>query len=115
MNPFPSWINVLPEAYTPFEGLEGRLVASPHGQTVFFHAVRALEVPTHAHGAQWGVVVSGNMEMTIGGEKRTYGPGDSYDIPAGVTHSSRLEADVCIIDVFQDPNQLRPKVRHEAS
>ncbi len=76
MNPFSGWIERdLPAVDTPFEGLEGRLLSSPHGQAVFFRAARDTEVPPHAHGSQWGVVVAGTLELTIGGETRTYEPG----------------------------------------
>ena len=41
MKPFSLWIERdLPAVDTPFEGLEGRLLSSPHGQAVFFRAAR---------------------------------------------------------------------------
>ena len=110
MNPFSDWIRRdLPAVDTPFEGLEGRLLSSPHGQVVFFRADRDTEVPPHAHGGQWGVVVAGTLELTIGDKTRTYEPGASYDIPAGTTHAARLPAGCCVIDVFQDPDRYAPK------
>ena len=39
---------------------------------------RGVEVPEHAHGAQWGVVLEGWVEFTIGGETQTYRRGDTY-------------------------------------
>ena len=110
MNPFSGWIERdLPAVDTPFEGLEGRLLSSPHGQAVFFRAARDTEVPPHAHGSQWGVVVAGTLELTIGDDTRTYEPGETYDIPAGTTHAARLGAGCCVIDVFQDPDRYAPK------
>src|SRR3712207_7356262 len=82
----------VPRVDTPFTGLEGRLLASPHGQAVFFTAPEEFEVPAHAHGAQWGIVVTGRLHLTVDGEPGTYEPGDTYDIPSGAEHSARLEA-----------------------
>lgn len=109
MNPYAGWIQSLPEVDTPFTGLEGRLMASPDGQTVFFRAKEEFEVPPHAHGAQWGIVVTGRLHLTIDGELTTYEPGETYDIPAGAEHAARLEAGTCVIDVFQDPDRYAAK------
>lgn len=109
MNPFAGWIQNLPEVETPFDGLDGRLLSSPHGQVVFFRSEEEVEVPPHSHGAQWGTVVSGRLELTVGGETSVYEPGDTYDIGAGEEHSARLGAGSCVIDVFQDPDRYEPK------
>ena len=109
MDPFPNWIEDLPEVDTSFTGLSGRLLSSPHGQAVFFRAAEEVEVPPHTHGAQWGIVVSGRLHLTVDGRAGTYEPGETYDIPAGAEHSARLEAGTCVIDVFQDPNRYNPK------
>ena len=55
---------------------------------------------------QAGVVLRGEIEMSIGAEKRTLGPGEAYFIPAGSRHGWRsLEAPVLILDLTprQDP------------
>ena len=109
MNPYADWIQGLPQVDTPFEGLDGRMIAGPHGQTVFFRVEEEFEVPAHSHGAQWGVVVSGPLHLTVDGAESTYGPGETYDIPAGSEHAARLEAGTCVIDVFQDPDRYRAK------
>lgn len=89
----------------------GGVLASPHGQAVFFRAEKDFEVPPHAHGAQWGIVASGNLELTVEGVARSCKPGDTYSIGAGETHSARLGAGTCVIDVFQDPDRYEPKAR----
>lgn len=109
MNPYADWIRDLPQVDTPFTGLDGRLLSGPDGQTVFFRAEEELEVPPHAHGAQWGIVVTGRLHLTVGGETNTYEPGDTYDISAGEEHAARLEAGTCVIDVFQEPDRYSPK------
>ena len=109
MRPFPDWMQAFPKPETPFPDLEGRLLASPHGQAVFFRAEKDFEVPSHAHGAQWGIVVSGELELTVEGETKTYAPGETYSIEAGETHSARLGAGASVIDVFQDPDRYEAK------
>ena len=66
-------------------------------------------MPEHSHGAQWGVVLEGSMTFTIGGETRTYEPGDTYYVPAGVVHSAVLSPGYVGIDVFADPDRYRPR------
>jgi quercetin dioxygenase-like cupin family protein len=55
------------------------------------------------------VVVSGTLHLTVDGAQNTYGPGETYDIPAGSEHAARLEAGTCVIDVFQDPDRYRAR------
>jgi len=109
MGSFPEWVEDLPEVDTPFTGLEGWLLSGPDGQAVFFRAAEDFEVPSHAHGAQWGIVVTGRLHLTVSGEAGTYEPGDTYDVPAGAEHSAMLEAGTHVIDVFQDPDRYSPK------
>ncbi len=110
MDPFAAWMENLPEVNTPFTGLEGRLIAGPHGQTVFFRADEELEVPPHAHeGGQWGVVVTGRMRLTVDGEEEVYEPGGTYNVPSNARHSALLEAGTAVIDVFEDPNRYEVK------
>jgi hypothetical protein len=100
LNPYARWIQDLPQVDTPFEGLDGRMISGPDGQAVFFRAAERVEVPPHAHGAQWGTVVAGLLHLTIDGER---------NIPDGAEHSAILEAGTCVIDVFQDPDRYSPK------
>jgi len=59
-------------------------------------------VPQHAHAnEQMGIVISGRLVFTIGGESRTLGPGDLYRIPGGVSHGVvALDEPVRALDVF---------------
>jgi quercetin dioxygenase-like cupin family protein len=109
MDPYPTWMQDVPEVDIPITGVEGRLIASPHGQVVFFRAVEEVEVPPHAHGGQWGIVLTGRLHLTVDDEATTYEPGETYEIPSGAEHSARLEAGTALIDVFQDPDRYRPK------
>lgn len=65
------------------------------------------EDPGHRHPFdQCGVVLAGEIQMSIGDQQRTLGPGEAYFIPAGSPHGWRTgPAAVLILDVTprQDP------------
>ncbi len=102
---FPEEILALPEADVAFPGASGRLLQGPAQQLVFFDIDAVGEVKPHTHGAQWGVVLDGKMELTIGGETRQYGRGDTYYIPDGEVHSARFETRTRVIDFFAEPRR----------
>ena len=66
-------------------------------------------MPEHFHCSQWGIMVDGEMELTIGGQSKIYRKGDSYFIPAGVVHSANFLTKVMVIDVFDDPARYKTK------
>lgn len=59
-------------------------------------------VPDHQHPhEQMGMLVSGRLEFTIGGETRILGPGDKWRIPGGVIHRVQtLDEPAVAIDIF---------------
>lgn len=83
---FPAFVRSLPEADLPFDGLRGWLLQSDSGQVLFNESDIEVSVPEHAHGDQWGVVINGKIELTIGDQTRMYSRGDTYFIPAGTPH-----------------------------
>ena len=109
MTGFPEIVKRLPEADAPFRDIKAWLLHGPTASAIFVEAVKDSEVPAHAHGTQWGVVVAGELVLTIGGKTQTYSPGQEYLIPAGVSHSAILRKGVRVIDFFDDPNRYRPK------
>lgn len=106
---FPDLITNLPEADIPFDGVRGWISQGPDRQVVFFDIDPVGEVAPHSHGEQWGVVVEGEMELTIGGRMRRLRPGDSYHIPSGVVHSAKFHSHVRVIDVFADADRYGKK------
>ncbi|NPV67824.1 MAG: cupin domain-containing protein [Anaerolineae bacterium] len=106
---FPELITRLPLADVPFPGVDGHMLRSADGLVVFFHFRVATTVPPHAHGAQWGTVVDGTLELTIGGETRLYRPGDSYTIRAGELHSAHIPAGTKLVEFFAEPDRYRAR------
>jgi quercetin dioxygenase-like cupin family protein len=108
---FPKEILALPEADVTFPGVRGRLLQGPDEQLVFFEIDAVGEVEPHSHGAQWGVVLDGAMDLTIDRETRHYSRGDTYYIPAGVVHSARFDTRTRVIDFFAESHRygIKPK------
>jgi quercetin dioxygenase-like cupin family protein len=107
--PFPAFFQAFPGLDVPFppDVVEISALRSDAGLVAFFTFHKAMTLPTHSHGAQWGTVVEGEIVFTIGGETRTYRPGDSYLIPAGVAHGAEIRAGTRAIDVFEEPDRYR--------
>ena len=76
---------------------------------MFFDIEPIGAIPEHSHAAQFGVVLDGEMTLTIAGVARRYGRGDTYFIPAGVPHSAVFHTRFRAIDVFDEPARYRAR------
>lgn len=101
---FPDFFTAFPALQLPFpeDVVSSRALRSEAGLAVFFTFHQDMTLPMHEHGAQWGIVVEGEITFTIGDDTRVYRPGDSYSIPAGVRHGAVIKAGTWVIDVFQE-------------
>ena len=109
--PFPEFITAFPSINVPFpeDVVQTAALKSDAGLIAFFTFLKDMELPLHSHGAQWGTVIEGEIEFTIGGETRIYRPGDSYSIPAGVEHGATIKAGTRVIDVFEEADRYALK------
>lgn len=58
-------------------------------------------LPAHDHiHEQTGYLVSGKIRLTIGEESFEVSPGDSWNIPGGVSHSAEILEDSVAVEVF---------------
>ena len=64
---YPEMIERLPEIDPPNPGVRGKLFQGEDMQAVFFSVETTGEIAPHAHQAQWGVVLEGELLMTVGG------------------------------------------------
>lgn len=108
-NPYPSMIRKLPQIDIAIPGIKGWLLQGGKQQVVFFDIKPVDEMPPHSHCAQWGIMVAGEMKLTIDGKSKIYRKGDRYFIPKGVVHSAAFLSRVHVIDVFDDPKRYSLK------
>ena len=104
---FPDFIKAFPALDLPFPSdvVETHAIRSDAGLVVFFRFLQDFDLPPHSHKGQWGTLIQGEIELTIGGETRVYHPGEAWDIPSGVEHGARIKAGSCAIDVFEEPDR----------
>jgi quercetin dioxygenase-like cupin family protein len=69
---FPDPIRRLPQAAVPLEGVVAFLSQADTHQIIFMEFEKDVDVPEHSHAAQWAIVVEGEIELTIDGEKRRF-------------------------------------------
>ena len=89
---FPEFVDQLPEIDLDLSGVTGRLLQARDHQVVFFCFDQETVVPDHSHGAQWEVVIAGEVVLRTGGEERNYRAGDSFFIADGQVHGAVVRA-----------------------
>ena len=84
------------------KGIHVRILA---GERLMFSFIRFQShstVPVHQHPhEQIGIVLEGELEMWISGERRMLRKGDAYAIPPNVPHSGKTKDTACLVaDAF---------------
>lgn len=108
---FPDIITRLPEADVSYGSADVKtnVLQSSQGQVVFFDILTDTLVPAHSHKTQWGIVLEGQLELTIGDDTRIYGAGTTYYVPPGVVHSAKVSGGTKLIDFFEEPDRYQLK------
>lgn len=106
---FPEIVTNLPRADVPIPGVRAYLFQGEDKQLVFMTFPDDVDVPEHAHAAQWGVVLAGEIELTIGGQVHTFRPGDNYFVPEGVPHHARIKGGSSLQDLFDQADRYGAK------
>jgi quercetin dioxygenase-like cupin family protein len=106
---YPDFIRSLPEVDVPVKGVRGWLLGNDRQQIVFFEISPEAKVPPHSHCAQWGLMLEGEMDLTISGKTITVKRGDRYFIPEGAEHSAIFKSPVSVIDIFDAPDRYKAK------
>lgn len=93
------------QSLRPFELSPGVRLRTPYGRNLMLSYVEIDEgavVETHHHlHEQGGIVLSGRLALTIGGETRTLGVGEMYLIPPNVPHrAAAVGGKAVALDVF---------------
>jgi len=106
---FPEIVTNLPEADIPIEGVHSHLFQGESQQFIFMSFENDAEFPEHSHEGQWGVVLDGEIELTIDGEKYTFKKGDTYFIPKDVRHSARIRRGYKDLTLFDQKDRYKAK------
>lgn len=88
-------------------GIDITVVSGDKAQMSFVTLMPGSKLPIHEHPhEQMGVVLEGEYDMVIGGERRTLREGDTYVIPSGVLHSvPEVHKPSRALDVFGPPRE----------
>ena len=89
---FPLMVTRLPRADIPVPGLTSYLAQAGDQQFVFMSFDHDVDVAEHSHAAQWGVVLDGEMELHVAGQRLDLVRGDQYFIPEGAPHRASIRA-----------------------
>lgn len=106
---FPQPVLDLPEADIPLAGIRAYLSQGRNHQIIFMEFAQDVDLPEHAHAAQWGVVLEGRIDLAIGGIGRTYRKGDRYFIPEGTPHSGKIYAGYADMTFFDQQDRYQAK------
>ena len=106
---FPLPITNLPEADIPIKGLKAYISQADNPQIVFMEFAEETLVPEHSHEAQWGVVLDGEIELTIDSKECIFTKGDTYFIPKDVKHSARIGKGYKDLTLFDQEDRYRAK------
>lgn len=85
----------------PQPGVVQRVLRGDRSTLTILELEARTVVETHKHAEEHlGVVTRGSVAMVIAGEQRILTAGDTYVVPAGSAHGTRvLESDAQIVDV----------------
>ena len=84
-----------------FAGWKGKMIHGESMTIVHYHAEAGSPFREHSHvHEQISNIISGEVEMVVGGEKRLCKAGDVCVIPSNILHSGRAITDAYVVDVF---------------
>ena len=92
------------------DDLQGYVLSGENCQVVFWEVKNAFYVEEHSHPhAEWGIVVTGSCELGLEGELKTYHAGESFYVPPGMAHTSKMSDDYRAIDFFNTGDWIKTK------
>ena len=112
LNGFPQIIkDSLPQAESTISGdLQGFVLSGEKCQVVFWEVKHAFYVDEHVHPhGEWGIVVSGWCELGLEGEIKRYNTGETFYVPPGMPHTSKMSDNYMAIDFFNSGDWIKTK------
>lgn len=91
--------------FSPVEGVQMNVMSGGRMMANWVRIEPGALVPDHSHPhEQIGLVLEGEIDMTIDGETRRLGHGQAYVIPGGVSHAGKGGPSGCLVlDIFSPP------------
>ena len=110
-NEFPTVITALPEADIPtLKDARAWILQGEKHQLIFFEMQPTTLVPEHSHNyPQWGMLIEGEMKLTINDKTKTIKKGDEYLIPAQAKHHVKFLTKTRVIDFFSEKTRYKTK------
>lgn len=105
----PEFIKELPEGDIKLDGLKSYIFQGKDKQFIFMEFEEDIEIKEHFHSEQWGVVIDGEMELTVGGETILLKKGDTYFIPENRVHSVKIKKGYKDLTLFNQPDRYSIK------
>jgi len=107
---FPTVITALPEADIPFKDAKAWILQGENCQLIFFEMQSTVIVPEHSHNyPQWGMLIEGEMKLTINDRTKTIKKGDEYLIPAQAKHKATFQTKSRVMDFFLEKTRYKIK------
>jgi len=109
-NEFPTVITTLPEADIQAKGIKAWILQGEKHQLIFFEMQPTAIVPEHSHNyPQWGMVIEGEMKLTINDKTKTIKKGNEYLIPIQAKHHATFQTKTRVIDFFSEKTRYKTK------
>lgn len=105
---FPEIVTRLPEADIPFKRFRGWILQGEDAQIVFLEAGSTDEEP-HSHGAEYLMLMEGEVTVFFEGIAHHCGPGDTLFIPDQVVHSAVLHKPERAVGYYYERQRYKPK------
>ena len=94
----PPRIRGLPDFDGPFDAYS---LAAEGADVLFATYSAGTTIDPHDHPTDnVGVIIRGELILTMGGEESRYGPGDWYHVPPGTAHAARFDQDTAEIELW---------------
>ncbi|KKL69593.1 hypothetical protein LCGC14_2113420 [marine sediment metagenome] len=106
---FPKPVLDLPRADIPVEGLKAYIAQGEHFQILYMEFEKDAIIEEHSHKSQWGVVLEGQIDLTIEGKEFVFRKGDRYLIPNGARHSAKIYKGYADITYFNQKDRYKSK------
>ncbi|MBL6715724.1 MAG: hypothetical protein RLZZ174_1468 [Pseudomonadota bacterium] len=86
----------------PFEGgFHAHRLAAQGGDVLFARYAAGEHIPPHEHPTEnWGVVLTGALELTCAGETRRYEAGSWYHLAPGQAHEARFPEATTMLELW---------------